>query len=299
MEKRRPSLQARVVKTLLKIKPHTWARGSIIEQRNRQEKLARWALISNEVQRNPVNFNGIPGELFRYPDSTSGVILYLHGGAYALGSAEVHRSFLCRLAKATRLEVLAINYRLAPEHPFPAALDDAVDTYRWLLSENIPPERIVIAGDSAGGGLALATIAALRDSSDPLPACVFCLSPWVDLTLSCKSIDTHAERDSILSRAVLSPYADFYAGDHKKDHPLISPLFADLAGFPPLLIHVGSDEILFDEAHQLADAARAAGVEVEIQTWEWMFHVFQIVPFLPEANQSLYQAAHFIKQYLG
>jgi epsilon-lactone hydrolase len=298
MGDRTPSLQARIVKTVLKLQPHSWARGSIPEQRSRQEKSATRIRGSKAIRFDPIKINTHPAAWISESDQTRGVVLYLHGGAYALGSVSNHREFLGRLAWMTGAKVLAIDYRLAPENPFPAALNDAVGAYQWLLTTGILPSQIVIAGDSAGGGLSLAAITALRDAGDPLPACAVCFSPWVDLTLSCESIETNAKADPILSRAVLTPYAEFYAGDRDMRNPLISPLFANLRSFPPLLIHVGEDEILLDEAVQLANSARSAGVDVGLKIWPGMFHVFQIVPFLPEANDSLSQVAEFIRRHL-
>jgi epsilon-lactone hydrolase len=299
MGERMPSFQARIVKTLLKIKPHSWAKGSIPEQRSRQDKGASRILGNKALRFDRTNVNEHPAAWISESGPTRGVVLYLHGGAYALGSVNNHREFLGRLARVTQTKVLAIDYRLSPENPFPAALEDAVGAYQWLLSAGSMPSHIVIAGDSAGGGLALASLKLLRDAGDPLPACAICFSPWVDLTFSCKSIDAIAKADPILSRAVLTPYAELYAGDHEKSNPLISPLFANLRSFPPLLIHVGEDEILLDEAIQLANSARSAGVDVVLKTWPGMFHVFQIVPFLPEAKESLSQAAQFIRRHLS
>ena len=296
-----PSLPARIVKALLKIQPQGWARATITEMRTRQEKQARWMRVSTNISLTPIIIDGNPpvqAAMVSAPGPTSGVMLYLHGGAYVVGSVNSHRALLSSLARVTRMKILAIDYRLAPEDPFPAALNDTLTAYRWLLSTGTVPGQIVIAGDSAGGGLALAAIAALRDSGDQLPACALCFSPWLDLTLSSKSINFNAKADPLLSRAVLTTYADLYAGDHELSQPLISPLFADLAGFPPLLVHVGGDEIFLDEARGLAEAARTAGVDVELTIWPGLFHVFQLVPFLPEAKQSLNQAGQFIVHHL-
>ncbi len=296
-----PSLPARIVKALLKIQPQGWARATITEMRTRQEKQARWMRVSTNISLTPIIIDGNPpvqAAMVSAPGPTSGVMLYLHGGAYVVGSVNSHRALLSSLARVTRMKILAIDYRLAPEDPFPAALNDILTAYRWLLSTGTVPGQIVIAGDSAGGGLALAAIAALRDSGDQLPACALCFSPWLDLTLSSKSINFNAKADPLLSRAVLTTYADLYAGDHELSQPLISPFFADLEGFPPLLVHVGGDEIFLDEARGLAEAARTAGVDVELTIWPGLFHVFQLVPFLPEAKQSLNQAGQFIVHHL-
>jgi epsilon-lactone hydrolase len=291
------SIQAIITRKMLQVQPQSWAKGSIGEQRLRQEKSTRFFRIPKGVHCQPVDINGIAAEWIMGPASKDNVILYLHGGAYALGSVNIHREYLSRLALATQQKVLAINYRLAPEHPFPAALEDSSMAYRWLLSQGFDSSKIIMAGDSAGGGLTLATLVFLRDSGDPLPACAVCLSPWVDLTLSSKSIYSKAPDDPLLSSEILKVYSRQYAGDFKTDQPLISPLFADLKGLPPLLIHVGTNEILQDEAIQISENARLAGVEVTLETWEGMFHVFQIIPFLPEAKTSLDHIARFISKH--
>jgi acetyl esterase/lipase len=293
-----PSLQAKISRRIIKLKRYSWARGTIVQQRWRQEKAARWFPISREIEITPVNINGLSAAWFSGSEPRDGVVLYLHGGAFALGSINSHREYLGRFAGATRLKVMAIDYRLAPEHPFPAALEDAVCAYRWLLSQGLGSSQIVIAGDSAGGGLALATMLALRDAGDPLPVCGVCISPWVDLTLSSESIQSKASADPLLSPEILDAYAEYYAGDNEKRHDLISPLFADLAGLSPLLIHVGSEEILLDEALHFYEKACAAGVEVRLKTWAGLFHVFQIVPFLPETKASLEQIATFIVSHI-
>jgi acetyl esterase/lipase len=292
-----PSIQAVIIRKLLQVQPYSWAKGSIEEQRSRQEKSTRFFRIPKKVHCQPVNIKGITAEWIRFPTSKDSVILYLHGGAYALGSINTHREYLSRLALATQQKVLAINYRLAPEHPFPAALEDSLMSYRWLLSQGFDSSNIVIAGDSAGGGLTLSTLVSLRDAGDPQPACAVCISPWVDLTLSTQSIHTKAPVDPLLSSNILKVYSKYYAGDFETNLPLISPLFADLKGLPPLLIHVGTNEILLDEAIQISENAHLAGVDVTLETWEGMFHVFQIISFLPETQRSLDHIAKFILNY--
>jgi epsilon-lactone hydrolase len=292
-----PSIQAVITRKVLQVQPYSWAKGSIDQQRSRQEKSTRFFRIPKEAHCQPVNINGIAAEWIRCPTSKNSVILYLHGGAYALGSINIHREYLSRLTLATQQKVLAINYRLAPEHPFPAALEDSLMAYRWLLSQGFDSSNMVIAGDSAGGGLTLSTLVSLRDAGDPLPACAVCISPWVDLTLSTKSIWTKAPDDPLLSSNILKVYSKYYAGDFETNLPLISPLFADLRGLPPLLIHVGTNEILLDEAIQISENARLAGVDLTLETWEGMFHVFQILSFIPETQRSLDNIAKFILNY--
>ena len=290
------SIQAIIVAKALRLQDFDWAKGSIAEQRAKQEKNARLFKLSKDVSVDRLTINGIPAEIIDAPGSKPGVILYLHGGAYALGSVAVHREFLSRLVKASRRKVLAIDYRLAPEHPFPAALEDALAAYHWLISEGYDPAAIVIAGDSAGGGLALAALLSLRDSKEPLPACAVCLSPWLNLFSTRETGNNN--HDPILNPAVLSTFARLYAGQVDPRNPLISPLFADLQGLPPVLIQAGTIEILLDEIEQFSEKARQAGVAVELDRWQGLFHVFQIVPILPETRLSLEKIARFIDSKL-
>lgn len=288
------SIQAKIAKFVLRVNPYSWAQGTVQEQRSRQERSTRFFKIPKEVQCQPLNINDITAEWISCSDTEEGVILYLHGGAYTLGSINVHREYLARLALTTRQKVLAINYRLAPEHPFPAALEDSLMTYRWLLAQGTKPSCIVLAGDSAGGGLTLSTLVSLRDAGDLLPACAVCISPWVDLRPPVKSVSSRKSIDPILNFNLLEVYAKNYAHDYERDHPLISPIFADLKGLPPLLIHAGTDEILLDQAILIFEKALAAGVDARLEKWQGMFHVFQILAFLPETRNSLDQISQFI-----
>ncbi len=291
------SIQAKIVAKALQHQDFDWAKGSIAEQRAKQEKNARLFKLSKDIIVDKRNINGIPAEFIATAGSKPGVILYLHGGAYALGSVSVHREFLSRLAKACQTKVLAIDYRLAPEHPFPAALEDTLGAYHWLISEGYDPASIVIAGDSAGGGLALAALLSLRDSNAPLPACAVCLSPWLNLSYTRETGNNN--NDPVLNPAILSTFAHLYAGQADPCSPLISPLFADLHGLPPMLIQAGTNEILIDEIEQLCEKARQSGVAVELDRWPGLFHVFQIVPILPETKRSLEKIAHFIGRKIG
>ncbi len=222
------------------------------------------------------------------------MILYLHGGVYILGSINTHREFAARLAHVTQTKVLIINYRLAPEHLYPAALEDTNAAYLWLLEQGHKVSQILLAGDSAGGGLALAALISLQDQHRPLPAGAVCISQWTDLALTGKSYQSKAGADCMLNLAHINTSAGLYAGDHDRKYPLISPMYADLHGLPPLLIQAGSDELLLDAAVQFAAKVKDAGGDVTLEIWDRMFHVFQIVPFLPEfkkhweGSKSLY-----------
>ncbi len=292
------SVWAEIAKIMLRLQLSGWSEGPITDQRLRQEKAVRYVKLPVRVRCEPVAANGVPAEWISVPDTDSGVILYLHGGAYALGSIKTHREFVARLVSATKVPALIIDYRLAPEHPFPAALDDAIAAYRWLLAQGYSPSQIVIGGDSAGGGLTLATLLALRENGAPLPAAAVCMSPWTDLTLSGASLQTKAEDDWILDSDSLERFAALYAGEHDRRSPLISPLFADLSGLCPLLIQIGTKEILLDDAMRFAENARRAGVDVTLQVLDQMFHVFQLVPFLPETRRAVHDMAEFVSRHL-
>jgi monoterpene epsilon-lactone hydrolase len=292
------SLQAKIVKKVLRLQFSGWSEGPIEEQRARQEKSVRFARLPKGIHCWPICANGVSAEWIEAPDADLGVILYLHGGAYALGSINVHRELVARLAHSTRMRALAINYRLAPEHPYPAALSDATTAYLWLLNEGVHPSKIIIAGDSAGGGLALATLVGLRDAGESLPAGAVCISPWTDLALTGTSIQNKAKADPILAPDDLEMYARYYAGEHELSSPLISPFYADLKDLPPLLIQVGADEILLDDAVRCADKAREAGVDVTLEIWNEMFHVFQMIWFLAETKEAVGHIAEFVSRGL-
>ena len=288
------SWQARLTRMMIPFQLKGWMEGPVADKRVKIETMNRFARLPAGVRCTPVSANGVPAEWVAPPDPPAGALLYLHGGAYAMGSIHSHRDLVARLAVAAGLRALVIEYRLAPENPYPAALQDALAAYRWLLAQEIDPAQIVIAGDSAGGGLALATLLALRDGGDPLPAAAICLSPWTDLALKGASMQGKAAADVILNPAGLRRFAALYAGEHALDEPLISPNYADLHGLPPLLIQAGTDEILLDDARRLEQQARAAGVEVRLEVWEGLFHVFQTVGFLPESKEALEQIGRFV-----
>lgn len=225
-------------------------------------------------------------------------LLYLHGGAYVFGTIDTHKSLIAQIAKASDIKILAIEYRLAPENPFPAALTDALIAYKYLLENGYQPQNIFFAGDSAGGGLTLATLIALRDRQLPLPAKAIFLSPWTDLTLSGNSIKAFADKDPIIVEYWLDQAAEFYTqqASTPRQHPLVSPLFADMHGLPPLLIQVSSEEMLLDDSTRLAERAQQAGVSVTLEVWEGMVHVWHVLyTVLPEAKRAIARIAEFIK----
>jgi epsilon-lactone hydrolase len=239
---------------------------------------------------------GVPAERITVAgEIASKVFLHLHGGGYVLGDPSGSRGFTTALARAARLEVISVDYRLAPEHPFPAAVEDAVAAYSALLERGVAPARIAIGGESAGGGLVIAALVAMRDSGLPMPACAVALSPWTDLTCSSPSYLTRAGSDPLLTRNVLLDMAAEYLAGQSASAPLASPLTADLKGLPPLLIQVGEDEVLLDDAVSLAGRAREAGVTVELQVWPEMIHVWQMFSgALPEADLAIAEIANFV-----
>ena len=252
--------------------------------------------VPASVSISPDQVGGLSGEWVQKPDASKFVLLYLHGGGYFGCSPETHRPITIFFALHGFL-VFALDYRLAPENQFPAALDDAVAAYRGLLGEGYAPQNIVVAGDSAGGGLAVALLLALRELGVPLPAGAALFSPWTDLAATGDSIRTNAARCAMFHGPDIGISARYYLGETDPRNPLASPLYADLTGLPPLLIHVGEDEVLRDDSTRLAERACAAGVRVELKVWPVVPHAWQLVPHLvPESRQSLRESAAFLSE---
>src|SRR5262247_2455315 len=270
---------------------------TLAERRAQYERAERVFPTPADVKIERVSAPVAPAEWLRPPSAVAGrVVLYLHGGGYVIGSPRSHRHLAAAIASASAAIALLLDYRLAPEHPFPAAVDDAVAAYRWLLDQGTSASGLVIAGDSAGGGLTVATLVALRDAGVPLPAAGVCISPWVDLTCSGASYVTKDATDPIVKKPGVEQMALAYLGTRDRRTPLASPLFADLRGLPPLLIHVGSEEVLLDDAVQLAERAKAAGVAVTIEVWEPMVHVWHwFLPMLDEAGEAIEAIGRFAR----
>lgn len=286
-----------LVLELLELRRHART-GPLAERRAEYERAAvAFAEPGGTVR--DVSAGRCPAQWLGEP-SGGPVLIYLHGGSYALGSARSHRHLARGLGRACGADPLVLDFRLAPEHPFPAALDDAVGGYEWLLAQGFQPERIGLAGDSAGAGLALAALLRLRDTARPLPAAVVCFSPWVDLTFAGSSHHTHAGRDPLLDPDDLRRMAGAYLAGTAPADPLASPALADLKGLPPMLVQVGSEEVLLSDAHALADAAEAAGTPVTRQVWDGMFHVWQWYhPVLPEGAEAIRRAGRFLHDHLA
>ena len=252
--------------------------------------------LDSDCTAEPVTAGGVPGEWVSAPGADPGRnVLYLHGGGYTIGSIKTHRCLAGWVSRAAKARVLIIDYRLAPEHPFPAAVDDSLAAYRFMLDSGVNPARTVVAGDSAGGGLAVAALLAIRDAKLPLPAAAVCLSPWVDMEGTGESMKTKADVDPMVGPN-LADMAKAYLGGKDLRTPLASPLYADLKGLPPMLIQVGTAEVLLDDSSRLAQRAREAGVEVVYEPWENMIHVWQIfVPMLDESKQAVARIGEYIR----
>lgn len=254
------------------------------------------------TRQEPVTAGGVPAE-WTIADGMQpgGTLLYLHGGGYFQGSIATHRRLVAALSLAAGVRGLSVGYRLAPEDPFPAAVDDAVAAYRWLVSEGgETPERVIIAGDSAGGGLTFATLIALRDGGDRLPAGGFGISPWTDLAGTGESLQTRRDQDPMIDPSSIHQMARRYLPEGDVRQPLVSPLYGDLRGLPPLLIHVGGSEVLFDDAARMAQSAQKAGVEVEFAEWAEAFHVWHMMAgMLPESDEAVAAAGAWMAKRLG
>ncbi|MCP4658209.1 MAG: alpha/beta hydrolase [bacterium] len=251
----------------------------------------------------PIDAGGVPAEWIDATErreaagETERRMLYLHGGGFVLGSITSHRHLVARISRASAARCLAIDYRLAPEDPFPAALDDAVAAYRWLLDHNVDPARLVVAGDSAGAGLGVIAMTVVRDQGAPLPAALVCISPWTDFEGNSDSLERNAELDPIVQREGLIKMAKLYLGDTDPHHPRVSPRAADLRGLPPTLIQVGESETLLDDALGLAEGAGAAGVEVELDLWPEMIHVWHhFAGRLKEGRQAIDKVGEFVRR---
>ena len=274
---------------------------SVAEMRRRFEGLAASFPVAADVAIEPVSGGGVPAEWISAPGARRDrAVLYLHGGGYVIGSIATHRQLAADISRSAAARVLLIDYRLAPEHPHPAAVEDALSAYRWLVAQGAAPERTAVAGDSAGGGLTMATLVALRDAGDPLPGAAVCLSPWVDLEAVGDSMTGKSADDPLVQRAGLLRMAAYYLNGLGPRHPLAAPLYADLTGLPPLLIQVGDAETLLDDAVRLAQRAEAAGVKVNIDVWEEMIHVWQLfAPMLPEGREAIDEIGSFLRRYLS
>lgn len=274
---------------------------SLDERRARMEDIGTRFPAPQRASINPVKIAERPAEWVFDPDTDDGrVMLYVHGGGYVQGSLASHRNLVFEIARSMKGKVLNLDYRLAPEHPFPAAVEDTVNAWAELLEMGIDPKKASFGGDSAGGGLVIAALVSARDKGLPMPSCACCISPWTDLVGTGRTMDTKASEDPMVNRAALEFFSDFYAEKEDKTHPLISPLFADLAGLPPLLIQVGTAETLLDDSRRLATRARYAGVDVSYAEWEGMPHIWHIfAPLLEKSRKAIIELGEFVEQKTG
>jgi epsilon-lactone hydrolase len=247
-----------------------------------------------------VDVGGVPAEWISvHAGAPDRAILYLHGGGFRLGSIESHRDLLQRLSRAADARILAIDYRLCPEHRFPASLEDALAAYRWMLEQGMPPSRIAFAGDSAGAGLAIATMLAAKAQGLALPGAALLMSAWTDMEATGRSYETLAAQDPIHQRPMILALARGYLGKHDPRDPLASPIHGDLRGLPPMLLQCGGRETLVDDSVVFAEKARAAGVHVETQIFDGMIHVFQMFAAeLPEAARAIATAGDFLRRHI-
>jgi acetyl esterase/lipase len=262
--------------------------------RSAYDQLQQSFPMADDVEYEEIQIEHIYTDWVSVPESRDdSVIMYLHGGGYVIGSKSGYREFASRIARACKARVLVVEYRLAPEHVFPAALDDAVMAYRWLLNQGINSENITVFGDSAGGGLTLATLVALRDTGDALPKCAVCFSAWADLAGTGDSGKPGAVDDPVMNQEALDSFRDLYVGKDTRN-PLASPLYANLSGLPPLCLFAGTREILIDDSRRMAENAMRDEVEVSLTIGEGMMHVWPVFP-IPESIEVLSEVAEFVE----
>jgi acetyl esterase/lipase len=270
-------------------------------ERREWEAAARLVVLPKNARFHGVGAGGIKAEWMETPPvSRDRVFLLLHGGGYISGSPRTHRKLAAALSKAAYARVLSPEYRLAPEHPFPAGVKDALNAYGWLLDQGVTPDNIIVGGDSAGGGLALSMLLALRDAGAVMPRAAVLMSAWTDLTVSSPSVHAHKKLDPSVTRDGLRTAAKHYMGDRNAADPMASPLFANPAGLPPMLLQVGGNEILLDDSRIFAERARAAGVDAACKIYDGMWHVHQFAaPDVPEAHAAINDIAAFIRAQFG
>jgi epsilon-lactone hydrolase len=269
---------------------------TIEEARMGLEGLMSMVPRQDDIKVQEFSIEGIPAEWVMAPNALEErVLLYVHGGAYIMGSCNTHRDLAGKLSRATASRVLLFEYRLAPEHPYPAGLNDALAVYRWLVSSGVSPERIVVGGDSAGGGLTMGMLLKLRDAGETLPSATFLISPWTDLEGTGESMETRAEVDPFLNPIESRMAPVLYIGHMDRRDPIVSPIYADLKGLPPMLVHVGNDEILLDDSIRLVERASEAGIEVDFKVWDDMWHVFHQFA-IPEAQLAIQEIGQYVVQ---
>lgn len=270
--------------------------------RRRGAWCARWLVdpVKGTTIR-PVSEAGVRGEWVLAPGVREDrAVLFVHGGGFIIGSPAIYRHLVSRLALAAGCAVFSVDYRLAPEHPYPAPLADVLRAWRWLTSDALDASRVAAAGDSAGANLVLSALMRLRASAAPLPAAVVAMAPWTDLSVSGNSVNANRRADPYIPANLLRPVAAAYLRGADPRAPDASPLFGDFSRFPPMLVHVGSTEVLLDDALRLEQAAKRSGVDVRLKIWQGLPHVFQLfAPFVPEGRRSLQELGGFVRLHLA
>jgi len=292
------SLRARLTRALLRLRVRFRKPDAPMpERRARLERLGGAIAAADGVRIVPEQIDGLYAEwLVPAGAAEDEVVLYLHGGAYTAGSCASHRNAVSHIARAAGIRLLMPEYRLAPEHPFPAALEDGLAAYRWLLERGTDPRKVILAGDSAGGGLALAVMVAARNEGMPLPGAASLISAWTDLAATGGSLKSRNDKDPWFDADEIAPMARNYHQDTDPRHPLVSPLYASLEGLPPLMLQVGDHEVLLNDSTRVAEKAREAGVDVTLRLWPGMWHVWHFfVGRMPEAKQAILEMAAFME----
>lgn len=295
-----PSPQSRITRWMVKnlIAPILNAETPVVIQRKRLDKVAGLVPLPRGVKTRSLKIRGIPALWLDVNAKNHRVILFLHGGAFNIGSIESHKEYAARLGQAADANVLLIDYRLAPEHPFPAGLDDAVAAYQWLGIQGYDSRNIAIAGDSAGGGLALSTAMRLRDSGSSLPACLCLMSPWTDLTMSGDSVKENATTDIMLNALWTRELANKYAGPDGLANPLASPHFGNYKDLPPIITHAADDEILLSDARRLTQKALEAGVDATLEEFCGVWHIWHThAGLMPESKRAMNKIGAFIQRH--
>lgn len=298
-----PSWQAQAASLVARLtfKRRVTAQVGVVEARARMaRRMGAMNWMPRGVRVTAVDADGVRGEWLDPRVVVPGrTILYVHGGAFMMCSPETHRPMVARIARAARARAFVVRYRLAPEHPFPAALDDVRTAWAWMRARGVAPAMAAFAGDSAGGGLVLASLLALRDVGEPLPRCAVALSPWTDLSNAVPSRGANAASDSMLRRDGCDPVAALYLGGADARNPLASPLFGRFDGLPPLLLQASDSEMLRDDSVLFAEKALAAGVRVQLEVWHRLTHVWQFAaPLVPEATRAIAGIGAFLEQEL-
>lgn len=287
-----------LVVTMVKERALGGADKTLEERRADMDAMSAAFGVPAGVTREEATLAGRPCQTFTPEGATGGeTLLYFHGGGYVMGSPTSHAALTARLALASGARVVSFDYRMAPEHPFPAAVEDGLAAYKALLDQGVAPEKIAIGGDSAGGGLTFATLLKARDAGLPMPASAIGLSPWTDLTGASETYKSRADADPMITAAGITEIAGVYLAGKPATDPLASPLLGNLKGLPPILIQVGDAEVLLDDSRSFEKKARAAGVDCSLQVWDRMIHVWHaFFPILPEGEQAIVQLGDFLKK---